>query len=482
MSKIRDPHRFSEWFGISEKLLRQRGAFDPILNADTLLFIDPLLLHGSEHQEMRSAHTEWQAHFKRLTKLLANITGVEDPVFRAADKQLSFLEFRGTCLGYGSGSIRGSALPRDVRHRILATARRIVELGVRDPELFTLIPLLEDDVGPDSISDMTSHVIAKRLAEFTQRVLRNVEIDREQFVIGGSDFQLPVNPFGADLGGSLPVVLVPLDVLRDLPVASTWSDIGRVSAENAALRDRINAAIGDIWARHSKREKAELRESALSSREAFDALLEALRTLPRRAYDLDADPAGRSNWLELGRQIAERFPYQLALTKPDMGGLRQVVESIIERYQYLIENQGVWKLLYGPGGKPLHEGASQKVFFVAADSYCHANNVDVTPEANSGSGPVDFKLSRGYDARVVVELKLSTNPRLRHGYQTQLDAYMRGERTDVGFFVVLHVTGGRKSKQLDDILNLEAAARSAGQAHSPITVIDARPRASASKR
>jgi len=373
-------------------------------------------------------------------------------------------------------------LPQDVRHRILGTARRIVELGVRDPELFTLIPLLEEGVGPDSISDMTSHVIASRLAEFTQRVLQDVEIVREKFVIGGSDFQLPVNPFALDRGSSLPVVLVPLDVLRDLPVASNWNDIGRVSAENAALRNRINVAIGDIWARHSKQKKEELRESVLSSREAFDALLEALREMPRNAYDLDIDPAGRSNWLELGRQIAQRFPYQLALTKPDIGGLRQVVESIIERYQYLIENQGVWKLLYGPSGKPLHEGASQKVFFVTADSYCHASNIDVTPEANSGSGPVDFKLSRGYDARIVVELKLSTNPRLRHGYQTQLDAYMRGERTDVGYFVVLHVTSGRKSKQLDDILNLEAGARSAGQPHSPISVIDARPRASASRR
>lgn len=483
MSKIKDPHRFSKWFGIDRDMLRRRGAFDPILNADTLLFIDPLLLNHSGHGEMREAYADWELHFEKLTKLLMNVRGLDDAVWRAADRMLSFREFRGTCLGYGSGSIRGTALAADTRSRILETARRIVELGVRDPELFALIPLIEEHVGPDSISDMTSHVIARRLAEFTRRALEGMDVPTQIFQIGGVDFLLPANPFGTSRGRELPVVLVPRDVLRDLPVASDWGDIDRVASENDELRRRINAVIGDIWQRHSKQEKRELRDSVLASRDAFETLLQAVRALSRDPYDLDTDPDGRTKWLEIGREIAAQFPFQLALASRDISGLRRVVETIIERYKHLIESQGVWKLLYGTDGEALHEQASQKVFFVAADSYCQANDLDITPEANSGSGPVDFKLSQGYEARVVVELKLSTNPRLRHGYTMQLEAYKKAERTDIGYFVVIQVgTKKRKSAQLDDILNMEAAARTAGDPHSPIILIDGRPRASASKR
>ena len=145
----------------------------------------------------------------------------------------------------------------------------------------------------------------------------------------------------------------------------------------------------------------------------------------------------------------------------------------------VIENQGVWKLLYDHVDKPLHEGVSQKIFFVAADAHCRANNIDITPEANSGAGPVDFKLSTGYHNRAVVELKLSTNSRILHGYTEQLEAYKRGERTDAGYLVILDVGGS--SKQIDRVLKLEAAARAANTPHSPVTVIDATRKKSASK-
>jgi hypothetical protein len=273
--------------------------------------------------------------------------------------------------------------------------------------------------------------------------------------------------------------LAPRDVLRDLPVATDREDISRVVAENDELRARINAAIGDIWRRKSTKDKHKLRASVLANREAFEALLAIAKALPKTAYDLDSDPSGMVKWLDLGQKIAHDFPLPLSLATHDESGLKTVVERIIENYKYVIENQGVWTLLYDNVDKPLHERVSQKVFFVAADAYCRANNVDITPEANSGSGPVDFKLSKGYHSRAVVELKLSTNNKLLHGYTEQLEAYKRGERTDAGYFVILDVGGS--SKQVDRVLKLESTARGAKAPHSPVTVIDASRRRSASK-
>jgi hypothetical protein len=479
MSKIVDPKRFSEIYGIPAATIEKRGAFDPILNADTLLFVDPLLLSSSIHPEMRSAYEVWRGHFEKLAKLLGEVQQVGDPVWRAIDRRLSFREFKGTCLGYGSGSIRGTALAANVRHRIMATARRIVELGIRDPEFFTVIPLIEEDVGPDSISDMTSHIISRSLAAFTSRILGGTGVQTERFTIDGAEFELPTNPFESDRGKPLPVILVPLDVLRDLPVATDWSDIDHVVAHNEDLRERISAAIGDIWEKKSRKEKDELRRSALSSREAFQALLDIIHSLNREAYDFNRDPAGRYKWLEVGRSIANEFPFPLTLKKQDVAGLKEVIEKIIEHFKYLVENQGVWKFLY-VDGKPLHEHFGQKIFFVTADAYCRTSNVDITPEANSGSGPVDFKFSKGYGTRAVVELKLSRNTNLRNGYTKQLEAYKKGERTEVGYYVVLDLGGA--SKQLDDVLRLETVARNEGSPHSQVIVIDAAPKSSASKR
>jgi len=42
--------------------------------------------------------------------------------------------------------------------------------------------------------------------------------------------------------------------------------------------------------------------------------------------------------------------------------MKKVVEAIIDQYQLLIEVNDVWKSLYGPGGKILHEGYAQRIF------------------------------------------------------------------------------------------------------------------------
>ena len=60
--------------------------------------------------------------------------------------------------------------------------------------------------------------------------------------------------------------------------------------------------------------------------------------------------------------------------------------------------------------------------------YCDANDFDITPEADGGAGPVDFKISKGYQYRVVVEMKLSSNSNLVHGFEVQLPEYQKAEK------------------------------------------------------
>ncbi len=123
--------------------------------------------------------------------------------------------------------------------------------------------------------------------------------------------------------------------------------------------------------------------------------------------------------------------------------------------------------------------AVQRLFFAVAYSYCKTNNLDVTPEADTGNGPVDFKFSKGFGGRVLVEIKLSTNPKLVKGYTRQLETYKTAEETQKGFYLVVDVGQmGNKEKALLDVKNDASAC---GQEFSPLTFVNGLRKPSASK-
>jgi hypothetical protein len=98
---------------------------------------------------------------------------------------------------------------------------------------------------------------------------------------------------------------------------------------------------------------------------------------------------------------------------------------------------------------------------------------------DTGSGAVDFKISVGSKARVIVEIKLSDNPKAVSGYEKQLEMYKRAERTTKGVYVLIDVGGiGKKDKELLKIKNANATR---GEPVSEIVFIDGNKRRSASK-
>jgi hypothetical protein len=157
-----------------------------------------------------------------------------------------------------------------------------------------------------------------------------------------------------------------------------------------------------------------------------------------------------------------------------------LVKRIVERFQQLIEHNGLNKELYKENGNPRHEATAQRLFFAVAYCYCEANNVDIAPEVDTGTGQVDFKMSKGFEARVLVEIKLSTNSNLVHGYETQLETYKRSERTIRAFYVVIDV--GRMGKKDNRLIKMRNEASSRGKPLSELVFVDGSVRASASKR
>ncbi len=476
MAKIRDPIKFSEHFGVKEETLEALGVLDPTLNVDVKLFIDPMLLKSSVHAEIRKGHAAFRAFFTAVIKLLLATKREGDVAWREAMRRLTFQEIPGTCLGYSAASIRGSAFGPTLTGRVISTAKEIVELGVTNPDLFIVLPLLEEGVGPDLISDMTTNIILGELLAFNQRVLNALNISTNDFVFGDRTVQLPQNPTQAKKS---PVLLLPKDILRDLPIAHDWGGVCDAARKNAQLRARTNKLIGVIWKAKSRRQKSDVRKAVLSSKDAFEALLESIHEVRGRGYDFQNDPHGLLRWRELLTKAAADYPLALYLASiASADDVYKVVEKIVAQFQFIVEEKGHWKELWH-NGKRRPEKSVQRLFYAVAHSYCDANNLDISPEMDTGSGVVDFKFSVGAKARVIVEIKLSDNSKVVAGYEKQLEAYKKSEETTKGVYVVVDIGGlGKKDKQLLKIKN-DRVAR--GEHVSDIVFIDGSFRRSASK-
>ena len=482
MPKVIDPVRFSDHFKLDENLLDNIGVLNPTLNVDTALFIDPLLLEFSRHNEIHTdARASYDAHFTTVIKLLRASQAPEDVPWRSAMRYLSFPEIKGTCLGYGAQSVSGSGSGSDMTGHVIRTAMEIVKLGVEDPDLFVAMALFEEGFGPDRISDMTTNVILGDLLTFNARVLAHLPVPLQAMTLrlrNGKSYtaQLPVNPY---VKGGAPVILVPADILRDLPIAKDWDSVAVAASRNAELRHRVNDQVAQLWTAKTLKDKEALRRWALSGKVSFETLLEMIHGASPTAYDMTGDPRGEIFWRKLATTLAEQQPFTLNIPPLlNLEGVVSVVEQIFEQFRFLIEDRRFSEELYH-AGRPRPEKAAQRLFFAVAYAYCKANNLDLTPEADTGNGPVDFKVSVGHASRVVVEIKLSTNGKLVKGYTRQLETYKTAEETRKGYYLVVDVGQmGEKAKNLIALKN-EAAAR--GEVTSPIIFVDGSRRPSASK-
>ena len=482
MATIKNPCRFSEYYEIDPSDLEEHGVLDPTLNVDTRLFLDPLLLEQSQHQEISTgARTTYEKHFGLIIKFLKASTNTSDVAWKSAANLLSFPEIKWTCLGYGAQSVVGSGSGSEMTAQYIETARQIVALGVEDPDLFAAMALFEEGVGPDRISDMTTNVILGDLLKFNERVLSELKVPRVRWchtLRNGKTFNahLPENPF---IGEGEPIILVPCDVLRALPIVTDWSEVADAASQNAQLRRQVNEQIARMWEVRSRRDKGEIRRWALSGKKPFETYMEMIRSVDPVSYDFASDPQGEIFWRHLAATLSKDEPLTIvAPIRMDLGDVKNVVEQIIEQFRFLVEDRRYSEELYYRG-KPRQERVAQKLFFAVAHAYCKANNLDLTPEAETGNGPVDFKVSSGFTGRVLVEIKLSKNGRLVHGYTEQLEAYKTAEETLAGFYVVVDV--GRMGEKDKHLLEIKNRASARGDEVSPIIFVDGTRKKSASK-
>ena len=142
------------------------------------------------------------------------------------------------------------------------------------------------------------------MIKFNEKVIKALNIPTEQFVIKGITTELPRNPKELK---KTPIILVPKDVLRELPVANDWDQVCQSAAENAELRDKVNCLIGEIWKAKVRKDKEKLRESALASAEAFSTFLNVIHGIDPDTYDFENDPEGILVWRKIHETVAKTY-------------------------------------------------------------------------------------------------------------------------------------------------------------------------------
>lgn len=464
--------RLSSYFGISDTKLAEIGALNAVISIDNKLFIEPRLLLHTKIPHFADASAKIEAFFTRVISLIEASQKPGDLAWKTAHRLLQFREPQGFALGYGVSRPNGRGVGPKLATELLVTAKQILALGVNDPLLFEVLELFGDGFGPDLISDTQASILEENFLAYSQYAADKLKISKRiKRLIESRAYLLPEGPDGHG------IILVPQEILTPLSI-----EMDNESFEYAtALNKNVRQQLSDLFTVAVRKPKgSEIARVLFPHQQVMHRLLEAFRKSVGSQYDFDSDPLGVLSWIEIAANAVKQNPEKISLASETPQALATVIETLIAKYKQNVEENGLWKEFYREDKKPKHERFAQLLFFAIADSYCEANNLDISREPNGGNGPVDFKLSRGADFKFLVEIKLSSNPKLLDGYTSQLDAYAASERTERKALVVVRVNG--KAAQLEELTKLHQELRSKKAPCPTLDIIDATDKASASKR
>lgn len=457
----------SEFLEVDDKL-DNLGTFDARIDKDSNFFINIVRLKHSTTPEFADAYDLINKRFSEIATLLSNAQAPikNDVFFRSARKLFNFSEVNGINLGF-SESTTGSGFGDQLSMAVLEDAYQIVKAGSTQPELFHLVSLFEENVGPDRLSDMIASIIKPRIISYTRRILNDLDINpTTRPHLGFDDDGLLINPYKR-----CQLLLLPTDVLYKLPIAKNWEDIGYAAEKNAAIRREINHEIGDVWEKWSSSDRKNyVKEKIFMRPDVCERVVSSYRNEQPPALDLSSDPGYFSEVLFGALKKGSDF------TASDQEiDSYEGAKEVVAIFKHWIEFNHGWSLLRGANSLN-REKIAQMLIHLCAKYYVEKNNLDISFEPNAGRGPVDIKFSRGAD-KTVVETKLSTNHQYLHGYEVQVDEYAKSENTEKSIYVLIDLGNPRRIQTIIDKHRINVRS---GNSFPDLVIVDAKEKKSAS--
>jgi hypothetical protein len=125
------------------------------------------------------------------------------------------------------------------------------------------------------------------------------------------------------------------------------------------------------------------------------------------------------------------------------------------KFKEYTEKNGLNKIFYSAKGG-IKEEIPQRIFQVLAQLFIEDKGLSISPETNIGRGEVDFKFSKGSE-NVLIELKVSSNPKWFVGLRKQLIEYYQAEKPIAAYYVMIHtgdfIAKNRKLKRETKVLS-----------------------------
>jgi hypothetical protein len=456
--------------------------FDPILDHDTPLFIDPFLIFSNPFPPFDKAHGKIVHFFDQAFQLAAKTVSPSGVRYRKLLEMLLFPEVPELCLGYsGPRGTDGSGSGRGFSKVIADGIFESIRAGIIHVEHFEEIGLLHEGIGCDRISDAVANILKRELVDYTRQVcerhnlhpqslpVRNLNFNTDTLRWESAKAELPRNPYSGH-----PVLLVPERFLRELPTINPDDFWGYLwDNENERLRDDFGY---EVKSHVNKHEIIKIATANLDWVQDYTGYVENRQAQP---YDLDQDPGGLYQWHQASLQFVTANPIHL-IQPTNLKGFLSALETLVAQYKHYVEQEGGWRLLWNDDQTPKRETAGQLLFHGIVKHYCRANDVDLSREVETGRGPVDFKFSHGYYNRALLEVKLANNSRFWNGILRQTPTYLDAAEVSHGFVVVI----AHSQRDFDRLGDIHEAIRARNERlswHIRPIIVDATPKPSASK-
>ncbi|WP_440695270.1 hypothetical protein [Clavibacter nebraskensis] len=439
---------FSQAYGVDRG--PEDDWFDPILNVDTPLFIDPFFVFRESEGEWADADDILSSHFQRAFELLAGHHLQPQSIqYRKTVGLMVFPEPAELGLGYVSKGTNGAGTAVGFAKKIVKAMSIAIEAGLQDLRRFEELGLLVDRIGPDRVSDITCNLLKVRLISYTQEICIRRGVPMQEFVVKNAVFdeqrmrwvpgpvQLPENP----LKPGSPVLLVPERFLNTLPTLNGDDWFNFVSSE---YRDDLNWDIG------KKLRKEEIIDLARQHPEWIRNWSDTRAAGEASPYDVARDPEGLHDWQRHAQRAVVEDP--LSRREGTEADLSEFVRAINMKFKHFVEERGGWELLHNDDtGKPKRESSIQLLYRGIVMEHCLANNIVVDRETNLGRGPVDFAFTQSQQ-RVLMEVKKFRNGDFWNGLEHQLTSYLRSEGVSTGWFLAIRFSDSKTEVLRDRML------------------------------
>ncbi len=430
--------------------------FDPILNFDTKVFVEPLMLKDSKSSIIKASYQNYKAFFAHLLLLLQKSEVKGDKCWRAAKKMVDFPEYQYTCIGYSSGTTDGRGSGIEFNDKILQSAIEIVDKAEGNPEIFLLLPLLEEGIAGDRISDMAQNIIDDDICQYTQDIMAKIGLkgDYRHSTRNFNSYKLLFNPYS-----KTPIKLIPSDILLSLPVADDIDTlVEEMSAHNARLRAFVNRDIGNIWLEMTKADrKSKLLKELKTNKEFFVETLKALKEYKFEHYDLETDYKGLYKWLENSQDFINVELSKEVRNCPDnLEALSFAVTAIINHFRDTIENKEIWRTFWTEHGSEYRHVRvfySQMLFFTVGNTWLSSQASNIKIDLKYGTKNIDLEFSVSGKHRLIIHIKHANNTVLKKSYEKILEK-CRGLNNEKHIYLIMNFKEELAS-QLKDIKIIE---------------------------